>query len=107
MDAVRQCLLKSPLKAYEHAGETLPSQFLKAKHFRAQQTVFCIVLLPLKHHPVEPAKALRPRKASQLKNRLRHQTNTSEFGGARRNRTDDILLAKQALYHLSYGPRLG
>ena len=25
-------------------------------------------------------------------------------GGARRNRTDDILLAKQALYQLSYGP---
>ena len=24
--------------------------------------------------------------------------------GARRNRTDDILLAKQALYQLSYGP---
>ena len=25
-------------------------------------------------------------------------------GGARRSRTDDILLAKQALYQLSYGP---
>ena len=25
-------------------------------------------------------------------------------GGARRIRTDDILLAKQALYQLSYGP---
>ena len=28
----------------------------------------------------------------------------SEDGGARRSRTDDILLAKQALYQLSYGP---
>ena len=28
-------------------------------------------------------------------------------GGAGRNRTDDILLAKQALYQLSYGPELG
>jgi hypothetical protein len=28
----------------------------------------------------------------------------AEFGGARRNRTDDILLAKQALSLLSYGP---
>jgi len=28
------------------------------------------------------------------------------FGGARRIRTDDILLAKQALYQLSYGPSL-
>ena len=27
-----------------------------------------------------------------------------EFGGARRDRTDDILLAKQALSQLSYGP---
>ena len=26
------------------------------------------------------------------------------IGGARRIRTDDILLAKQALYQLSYGP---
>ena len=28
-----------------------------------------------------------------------------EVGGARRNRTDDLLLAKQALSQLSYGPR--
>ena len=28
----------------------------------------------------------------------------SRSGGARRSRTDDILLAKQALYQLSYGP---
>ena len=28
----------------------------------------------------------------------------SASGGARRSRTDDILLAKQALYQLSYGP---
>ena len=27
-----------------------------------------------------------------------------EFGGARRDRTDDLLLAKQALSQLSYGP---
>jgi hypothetical protein len=26
-------------------------------------------------------------------------------GGGNRNRTDDILLAKQTLYHLSYTPR--
>ena len=29
---------------------------------------------------------------------------TRSFGGARRDRTDDILLAKQALSQLSYGP---
>lgn len=31
---------------------------------------------------------------------------TNKDGGARRIRTDDILLAKQALYQLSYGPAL-
>ena len=29
---------------------------------------------------------------------------TFEVGGARRDRTDDLLLAKQALSQLSYGP---
>ena len=28
----------------------------------------------------------------------------TDLGGAERNRTDDILLAKQTLYQLSYGP---
>ena len=39
---------------------------------------------------------------------IRSQGNSSAIirgpGGARRSRTDDILLAKQALYQLSYGP---
>ena len=29
-----------------------------------------------------------------------------EDGGARRDRTDDLMLAKHALYQLSYGPNL-
>ena len=32
------------------------------------------------------------------------QTQTHQSGGARRDRTDDLLLAKQALSQLSYGP---
>ena len=32
---------------------------------------------------------------------------TSKNGGARRDRTDDIVLAKHALSQLSYGPKLG
>ena len=32
------------------------------------------------------------------------RTSESSAGGARRNRTDDLLLAKQALSQLSYGP---
>lgn len=31
----------------------------------------------------------------------------ARFGGARRDRTDDLMLAKHALYQLSYGPKLG
>ena len=31
----------------------------------------------------------------------------AKVGGARRNRTDDLLLAKQALSQLSYGPSRG
>ena len=33
--------------------------------------------------------------------------NQTQFGGARRDRTDDLLLAKQALSQLSYGPDPG
>jgi hypothetical protein len=33
-----------------------------------------------------------------------HAIFTEEVGGAGRDRTDDILLAKQALSQLSYGP---
>src|SRR5262245_55161888 len=38
--------------------------------------------------------------------RMTFSADESEFsaGGARRNRTDDLLLAKQALSQLSYGP---
>jgi hypothetical protein len=32
---------------------------------------------------------------------------TRKFGGARRDRTDDLMLAKHALSQLSYGPVLG
>jgi hypothetical protein len=35
---------------------------------------------------------------------LRSTAVHSKFGGARRDRTDDLLLAKQALSQLSYGP---
>ena len=43
--------------------------------------------------------ARSPRHILLLKERM-----TEKNGGARRSRTDDILLAKQALYQLSYGP---
>jgi hypothetical protein len=31
----------------------------------------------------------------------------ARYGGARRDRTDDLMLAKHALYQLSYGPNIG
>ena len=43
------------------------------------------------------------RSTGSLANRSRE---AAQAGGARRNRTDDLLLAKQALSQLSYGPAL-
>jgi hypothetical protein len=37
---------------------------------------------------------------------LRATADGNPTGGARRDRTDDLLLAKQALSQLSYGPKL-
>src|SRR6516165_6656441 len=51
---------------------------------------------------ITPAhQASRP-KAQAKRRSLR--TSRDSAGGARRNRTDDLLLAKQALSQLSYGP---
>ena len=36
--------------------------------------------------------------------RLRHASPKAKRGGARRDRTDDLMLAKHALSQLSYGP---
>ena len=42
--------------------------------------------------------------ANDLKHPLDTRLSTERHGGAGRDRTDDILLAKQALSQLSYGP---
>lgn len=42
--------------------------------------------------------------ANLINPRSRYRSRPMTGGGARRIRTDDILLAKQALYQLSYGP---
>ncbi len=55
-----------------------------------------------------------PRASSQVHHATKYELNVSlgrpcqdpnPTGGARRDRTDDLLLAKQALSQLSYGPR--
>jgi hypothetical protein len=50
------------------------------------------------------APARQPSLSSGLPSRSR---GAAKAGGARRNRTDDLLLAKQALSQLSYGPLFG
>ena len=55
--------------------------------------------LPSRSSRLQPASALRaPARQPSLASR-------AKAGGARRDRTDDLLLAKQALSQLSYGPR--
>ena len=55
------------------------------------------------------SKTLEPHRTGAMRSRLRcprHRNLVDEpdAGGARRDRTDDLLLAKQALSQLSYGP---
>jgi hypothetical protein len=50
------------------------------------------------------AQPARRQEAKPLSAKPNKPASRSEDGGARRSRTDDILLAKQALYQLSYGP---
>jgi hypothetical protein len=51
------------------------------------------------------ADAGRPEpKANGARNFISFRTSVDPAGGARRDRTDDLLLAKQALSQLSYGP---
>ena len=40
----------------------------------------------------------------QVQEKGRTVCDRSKTGGARRDRTDDLMLAKHALYQLSYGP---
>ena len=47
----------------------------------------------------------RIREFVSLTDELRARLNGITAGGARRDRTDDLLLAKQALSQLSYGPK--
>ena len=54
---------------------------------------------------LSPAPREAPRVHHAMKHELFLRTNLIPTGGARRDRTDDLLLAKQALSQLSYGPR--
>ena len=59
-------------------------------------------------HDVKPAGAgRRERRNSRLFSDRCIAQFTLQAGGARRDRTDDLMLAKHALYQLSYGPESG
>ena len=65
---------------------------------------------PLKHDcPAEPSlyNFNATRRGNAGANLISRSREDWPNGGARRSRTDDILLAKQALYQLSYGPISG
>lgn len=84
----RRCLLEPVLKAYEG-----PDKFFLHNVNAANLAIGC--------------KPVRSRCAYHLCSSSRYGASTKRNGGARRSRTDDILLAKQALYQLSYGPITG
>src|SRR5690349_22712726 len=46
----------------------------------------------------------KPLRTCDARNDVSFRTSLDPAGGARRDRTDDLLLAKQALSQLSYGP---
>src|SRR5690606_41490316 len=50
--------------------------------------------------------SVRRAKAEHARHHSRRATPIRRFGGARRDRTDDLMLAKHALSHLRYGPSL-
>ena len=84
--------LERILKAYEQAGSILPSQYQCRPTMRSGAI------------SVRSMRAAPPR-LTAFKAGLRScPWPRLRPGGARRSRTDDILLAKQALYQLSYGP---
>ena len=75
-------------------SERSPLHDVRQHHhrFAVSQTLLLQTLKP-SLHPVA------------IKLRISRNEQESPTGGARRDRTDDLLLAKQALSQLSYGPR--
>ena len=94
--------LEQVLKAYEQAGRILPSQYQCQPTRRS-------VAISLCDHAVTKPPGLKQPPGDSHPHRAQVAAGGSPTrmwvsGGARRSRTDDILLAKQALYQLSYGP---
>ena len=74
---------------------------------RVKQTALCLFTMS-KDPVVVTSQCLHNQTCSLFLRRIDrfgdHQGQPRRLGGARRDRTDDILLAKQALSQLSYGP---
>ena len=77
---------------------------------RSANHLFCAthsdqhVFLRIKTKTIPARAELIMNHLSAQKSRKAIRSNTGNIGGARRDRTDDLLLAKQALSQLSYGP---
>ena len=85
---------KPILKSAGDAGSTLPSQChpaTRAERRKVAETCFLARVCD-RSGPAQP--------------RARPKSQKGGAGGAGRSRTDDLMLAKHALYQLSYGPRL-
>jgi hypothetical protein len=100
-------------------GWRSPSLHSESQGARGRSGLF--PLHDVRHHPgIAPRRTLRPCRATQqvtgcldllaragkrkCANDSGAESTASEAGGARRDRTDDLMLAKHALSQLSYGP---
>ena len=97
----RRFLLELDLKPM-NAGQILPSQCqCRRSEDQLQTRIDCDTTRQLK----QPTRRLIVEPLNRPQAGQRPVGHLKRDGGARRSRTDDILLAKQALYQLSYGPK--
>ncbi len=94
--------LEHVLKAYEQAGRILPSQYQCLSPSGDGQSLYDLCEL-WQRGVKRPGQAMKRNRSKRMSLRS-YPGPRLRPGGARRSRTDDILLAKQALYQLSYGP---
>ena len=86
---------RGPFKARRHPGFHLMA-FPRVKPFLG-------AIIPVRFPPA-PLNSRRRLTEGPGKGRGRFQATLHPYGGGERNRTDDLLLAKQALSQLSYTP---
>jgi hypothetical protein len=91
--------LNSGLPSRSSSGAAFEVEIQTLRRFGSRETSLCDALLYPSYSVV---RVLRP--AALLRRRAGTRVPGLDFGGADRSRTDDIQLAKLALYQLSYSP---